>query len=106
MKQIRIAPGRTYDLEDYWQRVEALRTDAGLPPWAFDFIGVHRMDITRAWSFSAPICLCEQPPSCARPEWEDDHYDTRQNAIAAARKLGKMYGVHVVVCDADWRVAA
>lgn len=109
-----------YPKERYWQDVERLRTDGAstggrcLPDWAFDFVSVHRhewqewdyskpswsrsLETSITWSLCAPICLVAHP-SCRRPQWEEWRFDTREDAIRAARWIARNARLWVVDCD-------
>lgn len=99
------------DKQEYWNKVESLRTNDGLPSWAFDFISVHAEPIpprhvkVQGYSFCAPMCVVESVLGGKRPDWESDCYADKKSAVNAARKFAAMYSnllcgkpIHVVVC--------
>lgn len=99
------------DVAKYWDDIEKMRTDKGLPSWAFDFISVHaplnagqiikhmgdeKHIYMYGYSFVSPLCLVDAKTGM-RPEWEEDNYCNKKHAISAARKLAKIHNLHVVV---------
>lgn len=103
MKKPNIA--QVFNRDVYWNKID--RNDDGhLPTWAFDFISVHPVpDFGKkinkrflGFSFCSPMILVEEKTG-TRPDFENDVYATKKNAILAAKKIAKMYSIHVVVCD-------
>jgi hypothetical protein len=92
--------------EAYWELMESKRTQDGLPKGCFDFISIHTSywDDSNVYTFMSPICLTDtRGRDTIRPDWEDDKYTGKQNAVKAARKLAAWYAkqgkqVHVVFC--------
>lgn len=100
MKTPRVA--QMYVKEQYWKDVEILRTEKGLPAWAFDFVSVHGPNqFDKKYALCSPMCLVD-PATGKRPDFEDIKYDRKTDAIKAARKIARKTAssqkLHVVVC--------
>ncbi len=78
--------------------VESLRTEDGLPEWAFDFISVHFHKSRRGekeYSLLGPSRLVVNE---TRPAFEKERFRTFTDAKKAAARVAKRLGFSVVFC--------
>lgn len=85
-------PGKVIQREVYWSEV----APDPLPTWAFDFISVHQHSCDGKYSLLSPMRLVE--PSGQRPEFEQERFERKAEAVARAKGLAKQYNLFTVDC--------
>lgn len=88
-----------YSKAGYWNEVETLRTDGGLPSWAFNFISVHRLSNGK-YSLVLPLKFKEWKEKLAYV-YERFPHDSLHDATNFALRLTQRYpryASHVVQC--------
>jgi hypothetical protein len=91
--------GGLYQREDYWQRIEKLRTPQGLPAGTFDFISIHRTILKhqdKPYSLVSPLCLLDEQDR--RPAFEEECFETYMDALVRADHLADIHRLFVVNC--------
>jgi hypothetical protein len=96
-----------YTKTKYWTDIDKVWWKAGeyngacLPRWVHDFVSVHShqwdTDPQPHYSLCSPLMLVEHP-SCRRPSWEDWKFESRNDAIIAARWIARCANIWVVDC--------
>lgn len=81
---------------DYWPFAnEARRQDESATDWMFSFLPIHFFG--NDWSIHSSLDLCDQ--SGTRPSFEDERFDTFDQALNRAVELALTHDKFIVVCN-------
>jgi hypothetical protein len=93
--------------DEYWKPVHEERDVTGkLPFFVFDFISIHRHygykeDGSFDFGFCSPMCLVDEKTG-KRPDFENEKYKTKAEAVRRGRELARQYKTWLVDCTGGY----